>query len=95
MEVIALLMAHVLCNEMAATQVLPRHRVMECSANFEQVKIGLNPDLTWKEFQTLAPSHRAEVSVKSYQYYIDWKAENMSEFRKMVQDAKMIIEAAM
>ncbi len=94
MELIALIMTHVLCNEMAATQVLSASKALECSANFEQVKIGLNPDFTWEEFQALDPSERAEMSVKSYQYYVDWKAQNISEFRKMVKDAKMTLKAA-
>ncbi len=95
MELITLLMAHLLCNEMAAVQTLPKSKVQECTANFERVKIGLNPDLSWQEYQALAPSLQAEVSVKSYQYYVDWKAENAGKYLEMVKEAKMLVNANM
>lgn len=95
MELITLIMAHMLCNEMAAVQTQPKNKVQECTTNFEQVKIELNPELTWEEFQALDPSLRAEVSVKSYQYYVDWKAENTDKYVEMVKDAKKLVKASM
>ncbi|MBX2870150.1 MAG: hypothetical protein KTR18_15825 [Acidiferrobacterales bacterium] len=92
MKMMTLLMAHILCNEMAAIQILSEDQSATCSANFEQVKISLNPNLTWDEYQNLIGAERSEVSVASFQYYLDWKARNRETYNKMQEQAKTLVQ---
>ena len=92
MKLTALLMAHILCNEMAATQILSEEQSATCSANFELVKITLNPNLNWDEYQNLIGTERSEVSVASFQHYLDWKAMNAETYNKMVEQAKTLVQ---
>ena len=92
MKVITLLMTHVLCNEMAAIQLMTFEESTTCSANFEQVKVALNPNVTWEEFLQLEQSERSEVSVASFRYYIDWKVTNPDTFKAMKEDARALVQ---
>lgn len=95
MKLIALLITHILCNETAAMRVMPPGESAECSANFEQVKVALNPNLTWDEFLLLDEEQRARVSVESFQYYRTWKEKNPALHTAVTESARSLVQASM
>ena len=73
---LSMIFAHLLCNAIAEDQPLPPNEAYFCSANFEELKVTLNPNLTLEEFHRLKLEERAKASVQSYRYYKAWLAEN-------------------
>jgi len=73
---LSMIFAHLLCNALAEDQPLPPREAYFCSANFEDLKATLNPNLTLEEFHRLKFEEKAKVSVQSYLYYKAWIAEN-------------------
>ena len=74
--VLSMIFAHLLCNALAQEQPLPPRETHFCSANFEELKIALNPNLSQEAFERLEPVDRAKASVASYRYYRTWLDEN-------------------
>ncbi|MBW8640752.1 hypothetical protein K1W69_26410 [Hoeflea sp. WL0058] len=74
--VLSMLFAHLLCNALAAEQPLPPREATFCSANFEALKLGLNPDLTMEAFARMDARDKAQASVASYRHYRIMVREN-------------------
>jgi len=73
---LTMVFAHLLCNALANDQPLQRHEAYFCSANFEELKVTLKPNLTFDAFNRMGTKEKAMASVQSYQFYRDWLADN-------------------
>jgi hypothetical protein len=89
----SLVFAHLLCNALAADQLLPPREAYFCSANFEDLKVALNPDLTREAFDRLGSVERAQVSVDSYRHYTAWLAQNASIVTVMHQSIGPLVKS--
>ena len=93
-QILSLLTLHYFCNAVAETTPLTWEEANLCVANFEELKVLLNPEIAMPEFEGLATPDRAKVSVESYRYYREWVAGNPALVEQLKAEARIIARVA-
>lgn len=93
-QLMALLTFHLFCNAVAEMGPLSHGEAHECSANFEELKVALNPNLSMRDYDRLSPRERAEAGVASYRYYRAWVVENAALYDHLKAQADLNVRLA-
>lgn len=87
-ELLALIVAHIVCADTAQERYLSMHEVQYCNAIYQEIKLAFVPGVDAAAYVTMSTREQHAVNMEGYLAFHTWRIDNPSTIRHLERVAR-------